>query len=420
MGYAQAVGAHWNGSAYELKFPNNSLVMFRYAETMRDATRRQGGQYQLLIFDELTLTSPDVVAFLESRIRSGRADIPVLGLRASANPGGPGHGYVRNRFIDATNYGAQIITDKNTGQTVRFVPSSMRDNPYLDQGYRDRLNALPEDLRRAFRDGDWGVFAGMMFRSFSRERHVVEPIELPKSWRRYNGIDWGFAAPWAVLWAAVDEDGRCWIYRELYQREIGEAEQARRILAAELVEETQPDGSIEMVPEQIVARWADDALWATRGDAKSIADVYAENGVHLSKAEKGGRVVGWQRVRSYLDDAPACHYHRAKGWERCPRLHMFPQVENLFLELRDLPHATKGDPEDADTAALDHASDALRYLLVNLGTGPQFPIFDQAGDPDERPEPVVPKGSVFAIRPRDRQLYSLDDVPAEPGDAWRV
>ena len=92
FGYAQALGASWNGNEYELRFPNGSLIMFRYAETLKDATRRQGGQYQLLIFDERTLTPPDVVAFLESRLRSGRADIPVLGIRSSRTRAGAGTG----------------------------------------------------------------------------------------------------------------------------------------------------------------------------------------------------------------------------------------------------------------------------------------------------------------------------------------
>ncbi|GAA3032265.1 hypothetical protein GCM10020000_06550 [Streptomyces olivoverticillatus] len=170
----------------------------------------------------------------------------------------------------------------------------------------------------------------MMFPELSRERHVVDPVPLPASWRRYNGIDWGYSAPWAVLWAAVDEDGRVWIYRELYQRHVGEAEQARRVLAAEA------EG------ESVAARYADDAMWATRGDAKPIATVYAENGVALTEAGKGGRVAGWQRVRSYLAEAPACPHHRAQGWDTCPRLHIFSTCTDLYRELSDLPHATKG------------------------------------------------------------------------------
>lgn len=354
LGFGQALGAKWNGTEYELRFDNGSLIMFRYAENMTDATRRQGGQYQLLIFDEQTLMAPDVVKFLESRLRSGRKDLPVLGVRATANPGGVGHGAVRDRYIDPTEYGKKVVTDVR-GRTVRFIPSKLSDNPHVNPEYAMDLMALDGQQRAAFLDGNWDAFAGAMFKELSRERHVVEPIALPHSWTRYNGIDWGFTAPWAVLWAAVDEDGRVWIYREIYERRVGEADQAKRILEAE-------------GDERIRARFADDAMWATRGDAKPIAEVYSDNGVELTKAGKGAgsRVHGWQRWRSYLAEGPACAHHRSLGWDTCPRLHIFDTCPELFKELRDLPHAVTGDPEDADPRAPDHASDAGRYLLINL------------------------------------------------------
>lgn len=355
FGFAGALGARWNGTEYELRFPNGSLIMYRYAESVADATRRQGGQYQKLTFDERNLTSPDVIRFLESRLRSGRKDIPVLGIRSGTNPGGVGHGASRDRYIDPTNYGENVVTDIR-GRSVRFIPSKLADNPHVNTEYAMDLMALPDAMRAAFLDGNWDAFAGAMFPELNRERHVVEPIELPTSWKRYNGVDWGFTAPWAVLWAAVDEDGRVWIYREIYERKVGETDQALKILAAEV------DG------ERVSVRFADDAMWATRGDAKPIADVYADNGVHLTKAGKGAgsRVHGWQRWHTYLGEAPACPHHRALGWDTCPKLHMFSTCVELFKEMRDLPHAIIGDPEDADSRAPDHAADAGRYLLMNL------------------------------------------------------
>jgi phage terminase large subunit-like protein len=354
FGFAGALGARWNGTEYELRFPNGSLIMYRYAESVADATRRQGGQYQKLTFDERNLTSPDVIRFLESRLRSGRKDLPVIGVRSGTNPGGVGHGASRDKYIDPTEYGKKVVTDVR-GRTVRFISSKLADNPHVNSEYAMDLMGLPTEMRAAFLDGNWDAFAGAMFKELSRERHVLDPIELPHSWRRYNGVDWGFTKPWAVLWAAVDEDGRVWIYREIYECRVGEADQAQRILAAE-------------GDEQIRARFADDAMWATRGDAKPIAEVYADNGVNLTKAGKGAgsRVQGWQRWRSYLAEGPACAHHRALGWETCPKVHLFSTCPDTYKELRDLPHAVTGDPEDADTRAPDHAADAGRYLLMNL------------------------------------------------------
>lgn len=402
VGFARDIGASWNGTKYNLTLPNGSLLMFRYAETIQDATRRQGGQYQLLLFDERTLTPPEVCSFLESRLRSGRSDIPVLGIRSGTNPGGIGHGAAKTRYIEPTDYGEKVIRDVR-GRTVRFIPSKLSDNPHVNQEYADDLKALPEKLRKAFLDGDWDVFAGQMFPEWRRDRHVIEPITLPLSWKRYNGIDWGYTAPWCVLWGAQDEDGRVWIYRELYETQVGETDQARKILAAET-----PD-------EHVAVRFADDAMWSSRGEAKPISDIYAENGVHLTKAGKGpdSRINGWQRVHTYLAEGPACPHHRALGWATCPMLHVFSTCTELIRTLPALPHATKGNPEDADTHAEDHAPDALRYKLINLGAGVEFIIDDT---PDAGEDPALQYQSyagAYAVRTRlDDDLWD-DDIDDE-------
>lgn len=394
VGFARAIGATWNGTEYELRFGNGSLIMYRYAENLQDATRRQGGQYQKLTFDERTLTPPDVISFLESRLRSGRADIPVIGTRSGTNPGGPGHSAVKITFIEPTNYGQRVHTDQR-GRTVRFIPSKLADNPHVNPEYATDLLALDGKLRAAFLEGNWDVFAGMMFPELARDRHCIDPMPLPETWRRYCGIDWGYTAPWAVVWVAVDEDGRAWVYRELYERGVGEADQAGRILAAE-------SGG-----EHVVARYADDAMWATRGDAKPIADVYTENGVHLTKAGKGAgsRVIGWQRIHSYLAEAPACPHHRALGWEACPKLHVFSTCTNWWRELSSLPHATTGDPEDADTKADDHIADASRYVLTNLDAGAKFHFPSEDKTPDGIDPQAKPQSSALAPPPPAPTMY---------------
>lgn len=394
--YAAAVGARWNGTERELRFPNGSVIRFRYLETLDDASRRQGGEYQLLLVDEATLMPPGVIDILRYERLRAAGDIPIIGVRSTTNPGGPSHGDVKKRYIDATEHGAHVVTDEH-GNTVRFIQARATDNPHLDAGYHNRLAAIPDPQRRAaMRDGDWTQFAGKIFTEFRWARHVVEPMSLVPSWQRFNGVDWGFAAPWAVLWAAIDEDGRLWIYREIYRTHVGEAEQARLILEAE-------------GEDEVVARYADDAMWATRGDAKPIADVYAEAGVHLTPAGKGpgSRVAGWQRWHSYLAEAPACPHHRAQGWETCPRVHIFRTCTNLLHEMENLPYATTGsNPEDSDPRSPDHAMDAGRYLLLNIGTGPEFPIL--AGQPTAAPYAIA-ASTTYAVR---------RDPTFSPGSVW--
>lgn len=411
-GFAAALGCRWNATKYELTFPNRSILTLGHAKNVKEVEALQSAEINLLLIDERTTIPPDVVSQLYVRVRSGVLGVPCLGVRSATNPGGIGHSRVKQDYVEATHHGKTELVDDN-GRRRIFIQARVSDTPQLGDEYRRNLAGLDEKLRKAFLEGDWDAVKGMMFTAWRYERHVVEPFAIPGGWSRCNGIDWGFAAPWCVLWLAVDEDGRAWVYREIYRTEVGEAEQAQQILAA------------ETAGEHVAARYADDAMWAARGDAKPIADVYADNGVHLTAAGKGGRVVGWQRVRSYLKDGPACPHHRAKGWVTCPLLHVFSTCSELIRTLPALPHAQTGDPEDADTKAEDHAPDALRYALINIGGGAQFPILDapKAIIADQI-EVLQPLGA-FAYRPAPEDPPWLtgtgggwfdDDTPARsPG-----
>jgi hypothetical protein len=365
VGFARHLGCRWEKTRRNLHFPNGSMLSCRYAETIADATRYQGAEYQWLGIDELTLMPADVVEFLLSRVRSGKTAVPVLGFRGSCNPGGIAHTAVKDRYVEPTGYGQTIIVDPNTGQTRRFIPAKSTDNPSLDDTYRQRLNNLPEPLRSAFRDGNWDTFAGQVFLEWSRDLHVVPPFDIPAGWRKLAGIDWGYAAPWAVEWAAVDPDKRVWIYRELYDVGVLEADQARRIVAAEHGEQ--------------VRRYADPSMWADNRHEgiHPIAHVYNMHGAVLAKADND-RIAGVQRTHSYLAPSPACRYHRQQGLDMCPRLHVLDgRAPNLVRTLPGLP-ADPLKPEDVDTSAEDHAYDALRYLLMAL------PV----PTPPKAPEPV--------------------------------
>ena len=391
--YAAALGATYDRQHHDLKFPNGSVLMFRYAESMVDATRRQGGQYQLLMFDERTLTPPDVIDFLCSRLRSGAPSIPVIGIRSATNPGGPGHSVVRQRYVDPTDHGTKTVIDQR-GRTVRFIPARLADNPHINPEYARDLDALPEAMRAAFRDGSWDSFAGMVFVEWLYDKHVVPRFSVPAQWQRYCGLDYGWTAPTAVLWAARDNDGRLWMYRELTMRKTPERDQARAILDAE-------------AGEQVVTRAADPSMWGRAGSALPPASQYAVEGCHLIKADND-RLSGKLRVHTYLSDAPACAHHRVMGLSMCPMLHI---LEGTCPELvRTLP-ALPYDPrriEDVDTHAEDHHYDAIRYLLLSIGVGAQFMVPD-----DEAREPLAdvighPLAG-FAHVPKPDDAHSVTD-----------
>lgn len=358
--YCRALGAVYNKTSHDLNFVNGSQFRFRYCDSLEDAKNRLGSEIQKLLVDEATRQQPAAIDFLASRLRTSNPAIPVLGIRLGSNPGGIGHGFCKRRYIDPGPVYEETVDDRPTGHLIRFISAKHTDNPYLVD-YESTLDGIKDpQMRAAYRDGSWDVFPGQKFGEWRRERHIVPAFPIPNSWRRGCGIDWGYAAAWAVEWVALDEDKRAWVYGELYDTEVGEADQARRILAAEAARNENPPGQ----------RHADPSMWARRGDAHPIAAVYGMQGCHLIKAENN-RVIGWQRVHSYLADGPACRYHRDLGWKTCPMLHVLDgKAPNLVRTLPDLP-TDKTNPEDVDGDSENHSADALRYRLMALPIPPR-------------------------------------------------
>ena len=349
--FARDIGAHWNAGYHELKFGNGSILTFGHAKNVKEATALLSAEIQLLILDERTTIPPDVVDYLYTRVRSGDPRVPCLGIRSATNPGEIGHSRVKTDYVEATNHGKIELTDKS-GRLRRFIQARISDTPQLGPEYEMTFEGLGEQLRKAYRDGDWDVFAGQVFSEWRYHKHVIPATALPESWVRWGGIDWGHRAPSAVVKAAIDGDGRVWVYWELYQSEIGEKGLAEAILASG--------------PEHIVYAF-DPAMSAKLGDAKPVAAILKEEGVRLVKANND-RLSGWQRVHTYLAEGPACPIHRAKGQLTCPMLHVFENCIELIRTLPAVPYNTIGNPEDVDTHSEDHLPDALRYMLMQLGT----------------------------------------------------
>ena len=299
--------------------------------------------------DELTTQNERVFNVLRGSLRWKRGARTLF--FAGTNPDGIGHLWVKSLWINH-DFPPQMV---RTGLDAEFhfVKSLPSDNPHLDEAYWRDLDSQPEEIRRAWVEGDWDLFEGQVFKNFRKDRHVVTPEDfpIPESWPRVQGIDWGNAAPWAVLWLAMDPDtGRYIVYRELYERGLTDRQQARRIKANELEN------------ENIRFRFADPAMWAARNHEDvvfSSADEYARAGVRLTKANNA-RIDGLRKVMRLLEDLP----------DGRPGLLMYEDCRSLIRTLPALPH-DKRQIEDVDTNAEDHAYDALRYALSNAVTREQ-------------------------------------------------
>jgi len=88
-------------------------------------------------------------------------------------------------------------------------------NPAFPVEEYERAKAtLPGWKFRMFYDGEFTRPAGMIYADLDDDIHVIQPIELPASWPRYVGIDFG-AVHTAILWLAENpETGVIYLYRE--------------------------------------------------------------------------------------------------------------------------------------------------------------------------------------------------------------
>ena len=384
--YARKLGARWNKTAKALTFPNGSVILFKFAETIADASKIQGGEYNLWYFDESALTDPRVIQRLEERLRSRTPTIPVFGSRAGSNPGGIGAQYYKDTYIKPTDYG-RVIHEETVGEgdyvvthQYSFIWSRIDDNPYVDIGYKATLMAIPDPARRAaMLEGDWDVSESQFFTQWSRTRHVIpkeDTFNIPMEWQRYAGVDYGIHDAWAVLWIALDNNNRMWGYREYCISGVMAPQQAQLILAAEVEAK---EGSVVHV--------ADPSMWGQRGTPYSIADIYGLEGVGLLKANND-RVVGWSLCHQRLNEGPICEYHQHKKdlglWHEntCPMFHVFESACPNFIET--IPALPRDDvrPDDAKTRNVeDHMADAWRYVNMYAGNYASPVLYDDYSPP---------------------------------------
>lgn len=353
--------AKYSGTKHLWEFLNGSVIEFGYCAAEKDVLRYQGAEYDVVRFDELTHFTEEQYTYLLSRIR-GVNHYPKQ-IKSSTNPGGIGHGWVKRRFIDNQKPG-EVFTDQTTGATRIFIPSFVQDNIFLmqaDKGYEKRLEQLPEAEKKALLYGQWDIFDGQVFTEWQnnpqgyrtrRYSHVIEPFAIPKEWRRFRTFDFGYAKPFAVCWFAVDQDGRAYLYRELYgctgTPDTGVRWTAQRI-AREIREiEEKEDAGLK------ITGYADPAIWNATGSTEgSIAEMMEREGVFFEKG-KNDRLAGKMQV----------HYRLAFDSEGIPMLYVFDHCRNMIRTLPQLRYDSV-NPEDVDTRQEDHLYDALKYFLMS-------------------------------------------------------
>jgi len=366
--------AKYNATTHTWKFPSGAQIIFGNLHHAKDLQNYQGQAYDFIAFDELEHFTWDEYSYMFSRNRPSGPGTDVY-IRATANPGGIGHAWIKDRFITAAPPETRIVEDVEyktlDGETVKtkkdriFIPASVFDNKALmenDPNYVASLAILPEAERNALLYGDWDSFGGQVFREWINDpdhyldrkwTHVIEPFEIPPYWNIWRGYDFGYAKPFSVGWYTADPSGKIYRIREYYGctgepnkgLELDPARQAANIKA---IEEEDPN-----IRGHKVIGIADPSIWDTsRGE--SIADIMCKHPNYIQfMPGENNRLAGKMQY----------HYRFAFDEDGNPMFQVFNTCKHFIRTIPSLVYDAS-NVEDIDTDTEDHIYDECRYVLM--------------------------------------------------------
>lgn len=367
------LGAQWHEQKKRFRFPNGARLSFRFLEKDSDAENYQGHSYTRVYVEEVpNFPFSGPIDKLRATVRSTAVPYSACGMRLTGNPGGPGHAWVKKRYIDPAPAGGVIIAEKFLNpftheyqETERvFIPAKLSDNRLLMESnphYAAQLQqAGSKQLVAAWLLGNWDIIDGAFFSEFDPIKHV-----LPASWLSrvpshsycFRAMDWGYARPFSVGWYVVSDGtwglprGALVKIQEWYGC-TGKPNEGLR-MDAPLVAEGVRDRDLTLAKEwglRVRPGPADPSIFARDG-GPSIAEMMLAKQVTWVRADNK-RIPGWQNVRRGLRG------HHADGSE--PLLYF---LETCHDSVRTIPLVQHDErkAEDLDTESEDHAVDELRY-----------------------------------------------------------
>lgn len=409
-------GAIWYNSPTEYKWvwPTGEVLLFRHAEDVDDYDTYHGHEYPFLGYNELTKwATPEFFDKMQSTNRSSFVpelhtpkdkngkyltgdgkplpDIPLQRF-STTNPNGPGHNWVKKRYISVAPYGVPVRTqtqifnprtqrEEIVTNTQVTIFSSFRENKFLSPKYIAQLNDACKNnpnLAKAWLKGSWDITAGGAIDDlWDSSVHVIENFKIPHHWYVDKSFDWGSTHPFSYgVWAEANgeevelADGSKWCppagtliqVAEWYGSEeigfnkglrLGSKDVARGIKEREAIWLERG-----IIPYKPFAGPADNQIDnVTDASGDTVGASMRDEGIIWTESDKspGSRVNGLQLFRDRLkasvehDGSPEIYFMR-----RCKA-----SIETLpILQLDDKKI------DDVDTKTEDHAWDMTRYRIL--------------------------------------------------------
>lgn len=402
---------------FEIIWPTGETLMCRHMGDDKDYWAVHGSSVTWIGWEELSnWATPNLFLRCMSLCRSAHPEAARRKrIRATTNPGGPGHNWIReryqlpmmrNRIIEADDVMIarkwmsedQIREDCITHKTLRMAIFSKLDENKVfcdaDPSYRDMLKATAnsEAQYRAWIYGDWDIVAGGMFDDvWNRKHHWIQPFAIPESWRIDRSFDWGESKPFSVgYWAQSDGSdlrlnsgkwastvrGDLFRIGEIYGWN-GQPNTGCKATSSEIAERCLEWELVNKIYRRCQPGPADPAIFQGYDGKASVATEMAANirrpngreyrGIHFVPADnrgKNGRVPGWGVVRQMFKNAI-----RIDGRPR-ERAGLFC-FDNCIHFGRTMPVMPRDEkkPDDVNSEAEDHIADETRYRCVNVSVG---------------------------------------------------
>lgn len=437
-----ALGAVWHVGEKMWRFPNGARLTFAYIDNDDDADKYQGNSYTRVYVEEMgNFPSPTPILKLMACIRSANPKVR-CGFRATGNPGGPGHLWIKQRYIMPAPKGMKVIkskyvnpfTEEEFEQERVFIPSKVTDNKYNNNPqYIARLQMVGNArLVKAWLLGNWDIIEGAYFDEWDENKHVIPQFIIPPHWPRFVSMDFGSAKPFSLGWWTMVPDrfepplmdhtpstfdpryayrnnlprGALVRYREWYGCQVDENGQSQhnnvglkltiQQIAAGIAERERREPVNETGRARIALRVAGGDLFKEEG-GPSLAermgdDPYFQFWQRADNARVGrnGAMGGWDMVRT-----------RLIGIDAEPMIYFFPNCVDSIRTLPALQH-DKDNIEDVDSDGEDHAPDEIRYMCM--------------ARPWSKPEDGGEKGRIMTVGP-DNQLQIHDVMGDDFGSA---
>lgn len=344
---------------------NGSRIQCGYLSGPQDVNRWQGIEFARMHIEEATQLDSNALVALIGSNRPNNDSCKAKRL-FSMNPGGPGHQFIKDRFVNA----------KKRESNTLWVPCLVTDSPqvlYQAPHYvRDVLSKLPPFLRRQWLSGDWDALSGQ-FWTFTDTTIAYVPVPAWANW--YAGVDYGRSRPFAVIYCAVWNEmvrpagsdryltiPRIHVAHEVMERNLDCSQQA------DAVREAEKRWGLE---DKRVLYYRDPNTKTespSTGMGKTISQMWGDCGFFTTDAKTNARVPGWELVKRLI---------------REQRITISPECPQLLAEMVAHQYAGSPGPPTSDdiqqgTMVMDDASDALRYCVVSVA---RLNLPSEAGSP---------------------------------------